>query len=129
MRLFQDVKRYYKSFLLVCKIGFIQFYQLLGVFIIAYINNRPWESILLLFGYGLLKAIIEFLIRKHKIKEVEPVHTKSTTLCTVLTWAVFYALTKIIPDYSISTIIQPLLGFGLAYYSYYIGSLKKRAEK
>ena len=129
MQLFKYLKTYYKDYLRVCKIGFIQFYQLFGNFAIAYINKRPWELIMLIFGYAYCKVLIEYLKKKHKIKDVEAAHTKSTLLCTVLTWAAFYVLTKISPTYSISIIIQPLLGFGLAYYSYYIGSLKKRAEK
>ncbi len=129
MRLFQVLKRYYKSFFYVCKIVIIQFFQTIGIFIIAYINNRPWELIMLVFGYALCKTIILHLEKKHKIKGVKAVHFKNIALCTVTTWAAFYVLTKISPTYSISIIIQPLLGFGLAYYSYYIGSLKKRAEK
>lgn len=131
MRLFQVIKRYYRSFLYVCKIALIQFSQTAGIFVIAYINNRPWELILLVVGYSLCKFIFVVESRKTEGKKtnIKAVHYKSIALCTATTWAAFYILTKISPTYSISTIIQPLLGFGLAYYSYYIGSLKKRAEK
>lgn len=114
MQILDFIKKYYMDFLYICKFIIIQVFQTIGIFIIAYINDRPWECIFAISGYITCRMVFKVHYDKKKQKKT-PFHFKSTWACTLSTWGIFYVFARIFPELSVSLIIQPLLGFNLAY--------------
>jgi len=110
MQLLQVVKRTLGTALFVIYAILTQGWQALGVVIIAIFNNRPWECIFIFMG---------FVAGRHFFGKTY--HAPSMTICTILTWVVFYFLTSAVPSFSVSITIPCIFGICLAYVLSLIG--------
>lgn len=95
----------------------VQLFQLTGVIIIAYINKAVYEF----FGIYLGLIIGRLVFRKSW-------HSDVILICTVITFTVFYFLTKgVLPTY-ISVFCCFVFGFLLAYIFYILAVLKEKID-
>jgi len=110
MQLFQFLKSSLKTAIYVLFVILTQGWQALGILAISIINNRPWECLFIFMG---------FLVGRHFFGKTY--HAKTLTICTLLTWAVFYFLTSAVPSFSISITIPCIFGVCLAFVLSIIG--------
>ncbi len=106
MRVLQFLKNYVKSIAYVLFVILTQGWQALGVLAIALLNHRPWECVFILLGY-----IVGRKFFGHTY------HAPTLTICTILTWVIFYFLTSAVPSFSISITMPCIFGIILAYAS------------
>lgn len=98
-------------------VGVIQLFQLAGVLLIAFLNNVIFECI------GIYIGMIA-----GKMFFMKSWHADSVFKCSLITFAVFYMLTKSTLPANISIFVSLVLGFVLAYVLYRIAIIKEKAD-
>lgn len=86
-----------------------QAFQLFGVGIIALINGRPIECIII---------YISFIISRNLFGN--SFHAKTYWACTIVSWTVFWFLTSSVVPLNISIACSPLFGVGLSYIMHHV---------
>ena len=100
---------------LVSKIPFYVFvaitqaFQLLGVGVIAMINGRPIECLII---------YICFIITRNLFGN--SFHAKTYWCCTIVSWMVFWFLTSAVVPIYVSIACSPLFGVGLSYFMHHV---------
>lgn len=95
----------------------IQLFQMSGVILIAWLNNKLFEAFGIYFGMVCGK----FCFKKSW-------HSDTLLICTLATWGVFYFLTSGALPSDISIFCSVIIGFFLAYLLYELAILKERVN-
>lgn len=90
-------------------IAITQTFQMLGVGIIACINGRPIECLIIYLSFILTRNLFG-----------NSFHAKSYWCCTIVSWTAFWFLTSSVIPLSISISCAPLFGVGLAYFMHHV---------
>lgn len=117
MQFLQIVKSTLGTAAFVLYILITQGWQTLGIIVIAVLNNRPWECLFIVLGFLIGRL---FFGRTY--------HAPTMSICTVITWAVFYFLTSAVPSFNISITIPCIFGIFLAYTLSIIGEHIERMD-
>lgn len=90
-------------------IAITQAFQMLGVGVIAFINNRPIECLIIYICFIITRKLFG-----------NSFHAKTYWCCTLITWFVFWLLTSSVMPLSISISCAPLFGVGLSYFMHHV---------
>ena len=90
-------------------IAITQAFQMLGVAVIAIINNRPIECAIIYFSLIITRNIFG-----------KSFHAKTYWVCTLVSWTSFYFLTSAVVPLNMSITCAPLFGVGLAYFMHHV---------
>lgn len=88
-------------------VGYIviaQLIQTIGIVIISWINERPWECVFVMVAFFISRKVFP-----------RTYHLKTWSMCTVVTWTMFYIITKTLPKFSTSILIPSLVGVSIIY--------------
>ena len=88
-----------------------QAFQLLGVALIAIINNRPIECIIIYLSLVISRNLFG-----------KSFHAKTYWICTLVSWISFYFLTSGVLPLSISITSSVLFGVGLSYFMHHLAN-------
>lgn len=95
----------------------IQLFQLAGVALISYFNNKIFEAICIYSGMVAGKICFR-----------KSWHADSLAICTLATWGVYYFLTSGTLPTNISLFCSIVLGFGLSYILYVLAVWKEKVN-
>lgn len=90
-------------------IAITQVFQMLGVGIIAFINGRPIECLIIYLSFVITRNLFG-----------NSFHAKTYWCCTIVSWTVFWFLTSSVIPLNISISCSPLFGVGLAYFMHHV---------
>lgn len=90
-------------------IAITQAFQMLGVAVIAIINNRPIECIII---------YISLIVSRNLFGK--SFHAKTYWTCTLVSWTSFYFLTSGVLPLNISITCSVLFGVGLSYFMHHV---------
>ena len=90
-------------------IAITQAFQMLGVAVIAIINNRPIECIII---------YISLIVSRNLFGN--SFHAKTYWVCTLVSWISFYFLTSGVLPLSVSITCSVLFGVGLSYFMHHV---------
>lgn len=117
MRVFNVLIKSLKTASFVLFVILTQGWQALGIIAISLINDRPWECLFIFFG---------FIVGRRFFGKTY--HAPTLTICTILTWVVFYFLTSAVPSFSVSITIPCIFGICLSYILSIIGEYLERGN-
>lgn len=95
----------------------IQLFQMTGVILISYLNNKIFEAVCIYIGM----VVGRICFRKSW-------HADSLIVCTLATWGVYYFLTCGTLPTNISIFCSIILGFGLSYVLYVLAVWKEKVN-
>lgn len=105
----QFLKRLIPKIPLYIFIAITQAIQMLGVFIIALINKRLIECLIIYITLVFSRNIFG-----------KSFHAKTYWVCTIVTWLSFWFLTSAVIPISVSIFCSPLFGIGLSYFMHHV---------
>lgn len=105
----QILQKLIKRIPLYVFIAVSQAFQMLGVGIIALINGRPIECIIIYVSFIVTRTLFG-----------NSFHAKTYWCCTIVSWASFWFLTSSVIPLSISISYAPLFGVGLSYFMHHV---------
>ena len=106
MQIFQKLIKRMPLYLFI---AVTQAFQLLGVGVIALINGRPIECLIIYLSFVVTRPIFG-----------NSFHAKTFWCCTGVSWLAFWFLTSSVIPLSISITCAPLLGIGLSYFMHHV---------
>ena len=115
MGIFKILTDIIKTIVWVVYIILTQAWQVLGILVIAIINNRPWECLFIILGFLTGRMFFD-----------KTYHAPTMFICTILTWLVFYFLTAAVPSFAVSITLPSIFGISLAYALSLISELIER---
>ena len=93
-----------RKILWITFVALSQVIQFTGIIFIAWYNNKSWECVFVMFGF--MAARIWF---------PRTYHLKTWSMCTVVTWLMFWVIVRAMPTFATSMLLPMIIGIGIVY--------------